>query len=207
MSTTKEKDAKEFETVINAEIKTKLERLLDSVDDCSAFCGDRVFIVPQKLLGKRPAVLISNLLDANDIDFIESINGISVETRDYLFFLFAKYAYRIRGIISGELVRKPDEWIGIDKICTRYDPGKNESLLKLAIQKANKENFVIEDSYGAWLALTRFMLEYICERPKGLEIASLKINRNDVEAIKDLVSQLNGILTTAESLKKIDSKA
>lgn len=200
----REQDAKEFESVLTPENKATIEKVLNSIDESSCYSGFRAHNTLTLLIGERPTVFLVNLMDASSTNFIEDIKGISPETRRYLNFLFGAYCYKLRGILSGNFLKYPDEWIAVEDISIRYDVRLKKPFMKIAIQKNNKECLIIEDTFNNLVLLSRFILEYVVEHSaKIVEFGGeLGVEQKDVEKLKKNVDELTQIVLGGRGKKK-----
>ena len=131
MSSTKRKDSESFEKVITPENKILLERILDTIDSDSSLAAGRALEALNTLLGVPATTFLLNLLDSLDITgFLKGIE-LSKETQRYALYLFVKYGYKLRGLLLGDRLNKPHEWISVKHIATRFDLLTNELLLKV----------------------------------------------------------------------------
>lgn len=201
----KEQDAKEFESILTPENKVIIEKVLNSIDPSSCYSGARAFDALNLLIGKRPTVFLTYLIDTSTTDFAEDLKGISRETRRYLNFLFSVYGYKLRGILSGNLLKSPDEWISIEDVSSRYDIRLKRPFMKIAIMKNNKECLTIEDTFDGLVLLSRFILEYIVKY--SAEIVEFGVETNvqqgNVEELKKNVDELTRIVLGGRRKKKL----
>jgi hypothetical protein len=184
--------AMKFQLAITPNIKKIIEEVLDAVDPCSCYSGDKAFDTLKLTIGVEPATFLKKLLDLYNADEIQSGEEISEETRGYINYLYGKYAYKLRGLLSGRVWDRPDEWVQINWISHKYDLGSKELLLKFSVQKTNKECLIIEDTYGNLLTLAKHIITRICDSP-GIDTYKndIYINKNDIESIIKSAMSLN----------------
>jgi len=208
IATKKARHAKAFESIVSAENKTIIEKILSSVDESSCFSGSRAYDALASLFGKEPTLFLVNLLEAYDIErFIKDIKDISPETRRYLEFLYSTYSYRLGGVLSGSVDRYPDGWIGLQNVSTKYDTNTKKFYLKFEIQKRNKQCLVIEDTAGSMFEMANQILTYITEISKKCpEVQKeLDLDQEDIGKLKELVKKFNEVVPTSKRRRTLSA--
>jgi hypothetical protein len=185
-------DAFAFQSVLNPKTKKVIESILDAVDSSSCYSGDKAQVALTSIIGSKPTNFLKELLDSYDLDGIKNLEEISEETRSYLKYLFGRYAYKLHGVISRRLLERPDEWNQVSWVSVRYDATKNDLLLRINIQKTNKEWLTLEDSWGNLLHLYRHLIRYLVERPELDRFKpNVYIDKKDTDAIINYMNILN----------------
>jgi hypothetical protein len=190
----KEEDAKTFESKLNSETKNSIEKILDSVDETSVLSGARALDGLFSLLGEQSARFLVKLLDSQDTEWIQEIKGVSTETKDYLYFLFGKYVYRLRGILSNRKLKFADSWATMRHVSTNYDLESQDLFVKLAIFKNNNECILIEDAAGALLELSCNIIDCVAKefvKTKGFQLD-----------LNDLTKEINKSKERLEAIQK-----
>jgi hypothetical protein len=194
----KERDAKEFESILNPENKKVIEGILGSIKEPSSYCVDKGFETIELIIGRRETIFLMNLLQSNSIDFLKEIKSISDDTKRYLGYLFASYSRNLRSYIGGNLSEKVDGWTATALVSTRYNFESKHSLIGIEIVKYNNECFVIECSVGEWIDLVSNILEYI--KTGSSEIVKftkdLGVSKKDMDKIKEVANELDKIIST-----------
>jgi hypothetical protein len=192
----KQAASKSFQSKLNSENKAAIERILDSVDSSSCYSGGNALSGLESILGRESAVFLLNLLDAFDFDrFTKDLKDISSETKAYIEFLYSVYSYRLRGILSGQLSKVPNEWVGLQDVSARYDIDSKTFYLKFEIQKMNKECVILEDTPNNIVTLATLLIKTVTDLPSRClgERRDLGVPKNAIEAIKRTVQELEKV--------------
>jgi hypothetical protein len=189
----REKDAKCFESAINAENKGMIEQILGVIDPCSHYRVYQSRRALKGIIGDRAEIFLKNLLSTNDIDEFTKKLDLAPETKKYINFLSAAYSPKLHGIIDATILHTPDSLCSSSLISTRYDLDEKESLVKITIVKDNKEQIIIEDTPDSLLFLSSNIINYVLDKSSELT----KFN-------KDLGIHTSTITGLKRSLKKLD---
>jgi hypothetical protein len=199
----KQKQAKAFESILNAESKVLIEKILGSVETSSCYSGNQARLALESILGIDTSGLIVDLMEAYDAEsFTHDLKDISRETRDYLHLLYSLFAYKIRGLLNNKLLKSPDSWILVSMVSSKYDIQSREYCLKFAIQKNNKENVIIEDSAINIVMLANFLIRNVSELPSRCPDVQrdLGVSQKVIDDLKLVCERL------AESVKGTEKK-
>lgn len=199
----KNEDALLFEKILNPETKLCIETILDVTNEKSSLSGTRSLDSLISLLGERPARFLINIIDSVDTTFISEIEGISSETKEYYYFIFGKYGYRLRGILSGKILKNSDSWLNIRQISTNYDLDLNDLFIKLVLFKNNNESMILEESAGGLLDLCCIIIDFVLDSYKQamempIEVGVLK---EEVEQSKERLEEAFAKITVNKKVK------
>ncbi len=182
-----------LEKALTPQNRILIERLFDATDPCSCYSGGFIDDYLTSLIGADATKLLKNIIDAFQfIDVETNLKGISAETLDYLSWFYTKYSPKLKGVITQKLLRKPDSWASLVPIGTRYNLDNNEILLKVAINKLNRECVLLEDTYGSMFLLFSGIVELIAEQDKIEEfIEYVDITKEDIAKARKALDLLD----------------
>lgn len=196
----KKQDAKSFESALTAENKIIIEKVLEAIDEHSAYAVHETMDALKRIIGDRAVVFLRNLLSAYNLDdFVKDLD-LAPETLKYISFLFATYGFRLHGVIDGTIQETPDSLCSSTLVSTRYDLETKKPILKIEIVKDNKEAVTIEDFADSLLYLSANIIDYILR--DSSEIAKFRkdlgISRELIGRLKQSVRKLDQLVSTKQ---------
>ena len=199
--TEKEEDAKAFESILNEENKKRIEEILSSIDENSCFSGRRAMESLKMLIGESATSFVLNMLDSNTLDNITKIKGFSPEAQRYVGFLFAKYAYKLYGVLSHKKFDHPQMWRSIYFFNPKYDPDSKEFLITMEILQQNGERLVLENSIDDLLQLFSTAVRFVVDQSSKMIKArkDLGVRESSIVQLRKSVDQLYQVVSKSET--------
>lgn len=201
-------DAKKFQAILTPKNKEIIEKLLDIVDPCFYYSGSTVKDSLVLNIGERETNFLVSLIDVNDYNsYVQNLEDITPENLIYFNWLYTKYSNKLRGILTSNVLRKPDGWTTISDVSTRYDVDSEELFVKIAIYKINKECAIIEDTYGGMFAMACTILETLNDEDTINKFKKdIDITKEDIENMRKSLDLLKLRLFGAKTEKKETAK-
>jgi len=198
--TKRERDAKAFEASLTPENKKMFEEILSSVDETSCFSARLAVLSLISIIGERPTIFILDLFDqANPMNIVSNIKGISDETRKYLYSLCASQELRLWGVLSQEKFAHPKQWISVGHISTTYDG--DDFFIKYQILNGDREKLTIENSINDQVLMMSIMLDMLVTQTTEIRKIqkNLGVEKKTLSNLKRMMKKFDQMISGAKS--------